>query len=174
MHPQKKIIFEEINVKNKAHVNRAFNSVKRELGAIDIVINGAAVINEKDIKNTIEVNILGVVHCTKAALRHLAVENEGEGGIVGNIASVFGLDTLFSAPVYAASGHAVVGYTASLSDNRLEDKFGVKFVTMCPGFTDTPMIDYLEKVIVSEDLAEATGHYAKGKGLQTYPMTSFF
>lgn len=167
MHPQKKIIFEKINVSNKSHVNKAFNRAKRDLEALDIVINAAAILNENDIKTTIAVNVLGVVHCTQAALRHLAVENGGEGGIVVNVASVVGLDTLFSAPVYTASKHAVVGYTASLSDKRLEEKFGVKFVTICPGLTDTPMVDYLERVIMSKDLTDAMGKYSESKGLQT-------
>lgn len=164
--PQKKIIFEALNVKDQVDVSTVFNKVFADFGAVDVVINGAGVLNERNIENTIGVNILGVIYGTQAALEHMSVEKGGKGGIIANIASVLGLDTLFSIPVYTATKHAVTGYTAALADKRLEKKFGVKFVTICPGFTDTPMISHLGPMLMSDELNDSTAKMINENGHQ--------
>lgn len=166
LHPNKKIVFEAVNVKDQADVSRVFKKVIADFGSVDIVVNGAGVLNDKNIENTVGVNILGVVYGTQAALEHMAVEKGGKGGVIANVASVLGLDTLFSIPVYSASKHAVTGYTAALTDKRLEKKFGVKFVTICPGFTDTPMIAHLGPMLMSDDLNDATTKFINENGHQ--------
>lgn len=84
----------------------------------------------------IDVNLRGVVHGVNAALPHMVAQ--GEGYIV-NTASLAGLiPTAFMAP-YAATKHAVVGLTLSL---RAEfEGRGIHFIALCPGFTDTPILD---------------------------------
>lgn len=165
--PQNKIIFESVNVKDKADVEKAFKKAIDEFGTIDIVINGAGVLNDNNVENTIGVNILGVIYGTQAALEHMSVEKGGKGGIIANIASVLGLDTLFSVPVYTATKHAVIGYTAALADKRLEGRCGIKFITICPGFTDTPMISQLQPMLMSPDSFAATADFITANGHQS-------
>lgn len=94
-------------------------------------------------------------------------ENGGNGGMIVNIASVCGLDYIFSLPVYNASKYAVLGYTRTLADKYYEDKFGVTFVTMCPGLTATPLITDLAKRIYREDLVKDTVKFFNERGTQT-------
>lgn len=60
-------------------------------------------------------NKLGVMHMTQVAIDHMARENGGDGGVIANIASVCGLDYIFSVPAYSASKHGVVGFTRTLA-----------------------------------------------------------
>lgn len=165
--PGKKILFKNINVKDKSNVDNVFRDVVNNIGPLDIVIKRAGVLNDKTIENMIGVNVLGLIDCTQTALTHMALDNGGKGGIITNIASVVGLDTLFSVPVYTASKHVVTGYTAALADERLEKKFGVKFVTICPGFTDTSLIHNLNSSLMSDDLLAETEKYAVANGNQS-------
>lgn len=110
-----------------------------KIGTIDIVINAAVIVDELDYVNSVQVNLLGVMHGIHVALNHMAIEKGGKGGIICNISSMLGLDGSFCIPTYTATKHALVGYAMALSDKRIEHKYGVKFVTICPGFTDTKL-----------------------------------
>lgn len=165
--PQKQILFLSVNIKNKLDLEKAFNEIKDTFGTIDIVINGAAVLNDQTVENTIEVNVLGLIYSIFAALNHMSVEKGGKGEIIVNFSSVAGLDPMFSIPVYSASKFAVTEFTASLADERLEKKFGVQFVTVCRGATDTSLIRDMRSLLISEDLFPATEEYAAGRGSQT-------
>lgn len=166
--PQIKILFEKIDVKDKSSIETAFKKVVDEFGSIDIVINGAGIVNEKNYEHTVGVNLLGVINGTYTALDHIALENGGKGGIICNVSSLLGLDSLCCVPTYSATKHAINGFTAALSDKRLESKYGVKFITFCPGFTETSMISNLGPMLLSEDLLPITKECVKANGLQRW------
>jgi hypothetical protein len=79
---------------------------------------------------------------------HLALERmgrskgSGRGGLVVNTASRAGLLVRghVGMSTYFASKHAVIGLTSSLGDQTVLDEEGVKFVCLCPAFTDTNII----------------------------------
>lgn len=92
------------------------------------------------------------------------VKNGGRGGIIVNVASTLGLDILSFQPIYTATKHGVVGFTRSLGVNIIfteqnymnklifigdyhlfqepffEQMYGIKFITVCPGATKTPLL----------------------------------
>lgn len=51
------------------------------------------------------------MHTTYAAIDFMSTAKGGRGGLVANVASVVGLDAVFSTPAYAASKHGVIGLT---------------------------------------------------------------
>ncbi|MEO1479088.1 MAG: SDR family NAD(P)-dependent oxidoreductase [Bacteroidota bacterium] len=114
-------------------------------GRLDVAVHNAgiegpvlpfAAIAPADFQRVFEVNVLGVVHGMQATLGPMV--EAGRGSIV-NVASAAGLSGFpFHAP-YSASKHAVVGLTrtAALEVART----GVRVNAVCPGFTDTPMVD---------------------------------
>lgn len=85
------------------------------------------------------------------------------GGTIVNIASIAALGARFVFPLYAGSKHAVLGFTRSLKvvlreirvpfrfhnciclifqNDKFLEETGVKFIAICPGITDTALIDY--------------------------------
>lgn len=86
-------------------------------------------------RQTIDVNLMGAVHCAQAALPAMKVA--GWGRIV-NVASTAGLVGYRYVSAYVAAKHAVVGLTKALA---LEvAKSGVTVNALCPGYTDTDIV----------------------------------
>jgi NAD(P)-dependent dehydrogenase (short-subunit alcohol dehydrogenase family) len=112
------------------------------LGGIDILVNNAGVASSAPLaRTTLEewnrlfaINATGVFLCTQAFLP--AMTEAGWGRVV-NIASVAGKIGAPYISAYAASKHAVIGFTRSIA---LEvAKRGVTVNAVCPGYVDTPM-----------------------------------
>lgn len=86
------------------------------------------------IRRVFDVNVFGMA-ATFAPFAH-AMRVAGRGRLVG-IASVAGIRGLPGAEAYSASKAAAISYLESL---RLEMRdAGVKVVTICPGYIETPM-----------------------------------
>ena len=101
-------------------------------------------------RESLDLNLMGTVHCIRAALPHMKAE--GWGRIV-NIASTAGLIGYRYVTPYVAAKHAVVGLTRALA---LEvAKTGVTVNAVCPGYTDTELVSGAVATI-----AKATGRSA--------------
>jgi NAD(P)-dependent dehydrogenase (short-subunit alcohol dehydrogenase family) len=88
------------------------------------------------IRRVMDVNVFGMA-ATFSPFVH-AMRLAGGGRLVG-IASVAGIRGLPGAEAYSASKAAAIAYLESL---RLEMRSsGVKVVTICPGYIDTPMTE---------------------------------
>lgn len=113
-------------------------AVKKKFAAVDILVNNAGVgyyelfanTKEEKIKETIDVNITGLVLMTKHVLPLM-----NKGGIIINISSGAGKTGYAGLAVYCASKFAVLGFTESLAGELK----GVKAVAVCPGGVDTDM-----------------------------------
>lgn len=114
-HPKQGIIFYKMDVANKIGLEATYSEIFKNFGSIDIVVNIAGIFNELDPMRTITVNLGGVINSTLAAMKYMAVEKEGKGGIIANMSSVVGLDPSFMMPIYCATKHGIVGFTRSLS-----------------------------------------------------------
>lgn len=133
-----------LDVRDAAAVQRLVNETVEQHGRLDMLFNNAGIgvggdtldLTVEHWDRCIDVNLRGVIHGVQAALPHMVAQ--GEGYIV-NTASLAGLmPSPYLAP-YAATKHAVVGLTLSLR-TEFEDR-GVHFIALCPGFTDTPILD---------------------------------
>jgi NAD(P)-dependent dehydrogenase (short-subunit alcohol dehydrogenase family) len=82
------------------------------------------------------VNVDGVVFGVRAALP--ALRRAGGGSIVAT-ASLAGLTGTPASPLYALTKHAVVGLVRSLADPLATE--GITINAVCPGFTETPLLD---------------------------------
>lgn len=114
-HPKQGLIFYKMDVANKNGLEATYSEIFKNFGSIDIVVNIAGIFNELDPMRTITVNLGGVINSTLAAMKYMAVEKEGKGGIIANMSSVVGLDPSFMMPIYSATKHGIVGFTRSLS-----------------------------------------------------------
>jgi NAD(P)-dependent dehydrogenase (short-subunit alcohol dehydrogenase family) len=115
-------------------------------GPIDIVIANAgtaasAPMAKLDLAhwhNMIDVNLTGAFLTVKAALADVTRKSEGPRRIIF-IASTAGLKGYPYVAAYCAAKHGVVGLARALS---LElEPTGVTVNAVCPGYTDTPLLD---------------------------------
>jgi NAD(P)-dependent dehydrogenase (short-subunit alcohol dehydrogenase family) len=93
----------------------------------------------------IATNLTGVYWVTHAALP--SIRRAGRGRIV-NVASTAGLTGYPYVTAYCAAKHGVIGLTRALALELVRTEITVNAV--CPGFTDTPLIDGAIQTITSK------------------------
>jgi len=121
-------------------VQAAVGAVLSQAGRIDLLVNNAGVglvggaeeSSLEQAKSLFDVNLFGVIRMTKAVLP--AMRKQGAGRIV-NISSVMGLIPAPFMALYAASKHALEGYSESL-DHEVRSS-GVRVVLVEPSYTQT-------------------------------------
>ena len=129
-----------LDVTDAASVTAAVTTVVQRAGRIDILVNNAGfgVIGAAEESSTaqaqelFDTNFFGLVRLTREVLPYLRAQ--GSGRIV-NVGSVLGFLPAPYAALYAASKHAVEGYSESL-DHETRD-FGVRVTVVEPGYTST-------------------------------------
>ena len=125
------------DVSDEAAVNEAFAAAKAHFGRIDILVNNAAL--WRDMASFVEapaalwekylsINVMGVVHCTHAALPDML---EAGYGRVINVASVAGVYGNANMVHYSASKGALIAMTKALA-KEVTDK-GVLVNAVSPG-----------------------------------------
>jgi NAD(P)-dependent dehydrogenase (short-subunit alcohol dehydrogenase family) len=82
-----------------------------------------------------ELNVMGVVHATRAVLGDMT--KRGFGRIVVN-SSVAGLKGYAYVTAYCAAKHAAVGFVRALAQETANS--GVTVNAVCPGYTDTDLV----------------------------------
>ena len=141
------------DVTDEAAVGQAFAAATEALGAPAILINNAGAAQSAPFKRTdlalwrrmIDVNLTSVYLCSHAVLP--AMIAAGYGRIV-SIASTAGLTGYRYVTAYCASKHGVVGLTRALALETA--KTGVTVNTVCPGYTETDLIDEALQNIVAK------------------------
>jgi 3-oxoacyl-[acyl-carrier protein] reductase len=141
----------------------------RELGKIDILVNNAGfgifhpVIDfpTKEWDSMFALNVRGLFLTTREALPHL--RQSGKSVIV-NVASLAGKNAFTGGAGYAATKHAVIGFSRCL---MLEErKNGIRVLVICPGSVATSFFDAhhdthdpkRDKILHSEDVAASIIH----------------
>ena len=132
--------------------DRALRDALDTLGPCDILVNNAgAAISRPFMKHTIDdframmgVNLLSAVTACQAVLPAM---RERRFGRVVNIASTAGLKGYAYVTAYVAAKHALVGFTRALALETVKD--GITVNAVCPGFTDTDMVERSVATIAS-------------------------
>ena len=145
------------DVSDECDVNRAFAEAKAHFGRIDILVNNAALwryaapfmeTSVEKWKTFMNVNVFGVVYCTRAVLPDM-IEN-GYGRII-NIASVAGVYGNANMVHYSATKGAVISMTRALA-KEVADK-GITVTAVSPGSvtsSETDAFDDLEATVPSQ------------------------
>lgn len=132
-----------VDVSDWNSVSAAAQAIKDSHGHIDALINCAGVItpnlpaedvDPQDYRRNFDVNLMGIVHTTKALYSLLEASNSGA---VVNVASQAALVSLPHQTAYSASKGAVTALTRALAIDWASQ--GIRVNAVCPGFTATPM-----------------------------------
>ncbi len=102
---------------------------------IGIGFPDVAELPDGEIDRIVGANLLGVVYGARECARRLM---PGGGSIVCT-ASLAGLTGMPFDPMYTATKHAVVGFVRGAADGLRAR--GIRINALCPGFTDTPIVE---------------------------------
>lgn len=137
----------QADIADPARIALLFDAVVQHFGQLDAVVNNAGMTGpismladaaDQTIVDTIDLNVTGLILCTKAAIRHMALSRGGHGGAIVNLSS--GASTLGSPGEftwYAASKGAVDSFTIGIAKEVATD--GVRINAVSPGLVDTDL-----------------------------------
>lgn len=148
-------------------VHAALEAAFSQHGRLDVLINNAGVevarpleqFTDDQWRSILEVNLLGAVTVTRAALTHLLPSQ----GVVVNIASALALGGCPGFSIYSASKAGLIGFTQSLAWELAPR--GVRVVGVAPGLVLTPMIHKHREHLSPEVQARIEACHPLGVGM---------
>ncbi len=128
------------DVRAPEQIARLLDEIQQHFGGIDIVVNNAAVLRDRSLKNmsdadwtdVIETNLSGVFHVCKAVAGRL-----NPNGRIVNMASISGFVGFFGQANYSAAKAGVIGLTKVLSKELAKN--GTTVNAVAPGVALTDM-----------------------------------
>src|SRR5947208_2501772 len=131
-----------LDVTSDVSVESLVKEVMRREGRIDLLVNnagfgvapgGAEESSIEQARAIFETNFFGLVRMTRAVLPHMRQQQSGR---IINMSSVLGFLPMPYGALYAATKHAVEGYSESL-DHELRTR-GIRVSVIEPAYTKTP------------------------------------
>ena len=153
----------QLDVRDFEGAKTLIDTVKNELGQLDILINNAGITKDKslmmmsqeDWSAVIDTNLTGVFNTTRASI--ITFLKQKTGNIV-NISSVSGIHPLAGQVNYAAAKAGVIGFTKSLAKEVAP--YNIRVNAVAPGF-------------ISTEMTAALGEKARDKFLKMIPLQRF-
>ncbi|WP_419997955.1 SDR family NAD(P)-dependent oxidoreductase [Streptomyces boninensis] len=139
------------DVSDDASVQAAVSEAAGDLRGLDILVNNAGIgaagtvedNDDAEWQRVLDVNVLGMVRTTRAALRHLrraATARPGTAAIV-NTCSIAATAGLPQRALYSASKGAVLSLTLAMAADHVRE--GIRVNCVNPGTADTPWVGRL-------------------------------
>ncbi|KOG31421.1 oxidoreductase [Streptomyces resistomycificus] len=164
------VTFLDLDVVSETSVTAVVQEVSERFGRIDVLVNNAGVGSMGAAEETslaraqgmFDTNVFGVMRMVNEVLPHMRAQRRGR---IINISSVLGFLPQPYMAAYAASKHAIEGYTESL-DHEVRDH-GIRALLVEPAYTrtgfeanstkpDTPLHAYAkQRLTVDRVMAEA-------------------
>ncbi|MFI1964965.1 SDR family NAD(P)-dependent oxidoreductase [Streptomyces pathocidini] len=131
------------DVTDDVSVRAAVAAAAEDLGGIDILVNNAGIgaagtvedNPDEEWHKVLDVNVLGMVRTTRAALPHL---RRSERAAVVNTCSIAATAGLPQRAVYSASKGAVLSLTLAMAADHVRE--GIRVNCVNPGTADTPWV----------------------------------
>lgn len=139
-----RFLFANADVGRFSEVQAVCRKVTADLGGIDIWVNNAGwdriapflSTTPEDWAKVVEINLMGVVHGTRAALEAMVAGKKG--GAIVNVASDAGRVGSSGEAVYSGAKGGVIAFTKAVA--REAAQHGIRVNCVCPGPTETPLL----------------------------------
>jgi NAD(P)-dependent dehydrogenase (short-subunit alcohol dehydrogenase family) len=138
----------QADIGDEAAVTAMFETVDREFGRIDALVNNAGIltpvgrvesVDADALAHLVQTNIVGTILCCREAIRRMSTSHGGAGGVIVNVGSVMarlgGGGTLVP---YSATKAAVETLTFGLSQEVAGE--GIRVTGVSPGLVETEMV----------------------------------
>ncbi|HEU24933.1 MAG: beta-ketoacyl-ACP reductase [Mesoaciditoga sp.] len=143
----------KMDVTNFPEVERVIDTIAKDLGHIDVLVNNAGSVREKpllesnieDFDFTLNVNLKGTYNTTKAVMKYMVKQNSG---VVVNVSSIVGVYGNPGQSAYSAS-KAGVNVLAKVWAKEFA-RYGIRVNSIAPGYVRTPLISGLSKEKIDE------------------------
>ncbi|MFL5885602.1 MAG: SDR family NAD(P)-dependent oxidoreductase [Thermoleophilaceae bacterium] len=144
-----------VDVGDEASARAFVEGANEQLGGLDVLVNNAGVMllgpvegaDLDDWRTMVNVNVLGLLYCTHAAL---PIMRESGGGHIVNLSSVAGRTANMGSAVYNFTKWGVGGFSEALRQEALHAKIRVTIVE--PGFVATELQGHNEIPVVRETI----------------------
>ncbi|XP_036140704.1 15-hydroxyprostaglandin dehydrogenase [NAD(+)] isoform X2 [Monomorium pharaonis] len=132
-----RVILFPIDLTNLEVYRETFKQIIKVLNGLDILVNNAGICDDQCVEQTFAINVVALIRGSLFGLDYMGKHKGGKGGTIINVASLAGVNPFPLCPVYSSSKFAVVGF--ALNIEKFYSKTGVRILTICPGFTVTPL-----------------------------------
>lgn len=172
----------QADVSNPSDVGRLFKEVEKKFKTVHILINNAAIPNDRvpyleasyeEILELVNTDLIGPMMCSKYALKYM--QKQGYGKIM-NTTSIRGWEHGGRSVVYAASKAGLNSFTRTLAKMVAPD---IQINAVAPGFVKTRNYDsmtkdrikmfidqtYLKRWVTEEEIADAFIFLAKNDAM---------
>ena len=137
----RKALAVEADISNSSEVNEMIKIALDKFGQIDILVNNAGVggstgpfaeSNEAEWDMLYNINLKGVLNCTKAVLKQMIPRKTGK---IVNVSAIGGIISTPDMAVYGATKAGVISFTKSLAVELA--RFGINVNSVAPGLAET-------------------------------------
>jgi clavulanate-9-aldehyde reducatase len=161
----------EVDVSDEEQARGFVQAAHDELGGLHILVNNAGVMllgpvegaDTEEWRRMVDVNILGLLYCSLAALP--LIRDSGGGDIV-NVSSVAGRTASAGAAVYNFTKFGVTGFSEALRQEALHSQ--VRVTCIEPGFVETELQGHNKNPLVQqgvEKMREQIGDVLKAQDI---------
>jgi 3-oxoacyl-[acyl-carrier protein] reductase len=150
------VLFAQVNVADRASVDRMVQQTVNTFGKVDILINNAGITRDamltkmtiEDFQRVIDVNLTGVFHCTQAVVPYMIENGKGKIVVTSSVSGVYGN---IGQTNYAATKAGVIGMVKSWAKEL--GRKGINVNAVAPGFTETNMVATVPEKVIQQLVA---------------------
>jgi NADP-dependent 3-hydroxy acid dehydrogenase YdfG len=154
----------ELDVTDESQARGFVEGANQQLGGLDILVNNAGLMllgpvddaDTEDWRRMIDVNVLGLLYCTRAALPLMRANGRGD---VVNVSSVAGRRAGAGAAVYNLTKFGVTAFSEALRQEALHH--GIRVICVEPGMVDTELQGHNTHPAVRQSMARSAERIGK-------------